>query len=72
PDLFPLAVDGDKNNIKWVLVVNINPGGIAGGSGSQYFIGDFDGKKFTADDKGTYTPPTGTVVQDFEGTDFGS
>ncbi|MER5214611.1 GH32 C-terminal domain-containing protein [Streptomyces sp. NPDC002838] len=72
PDLFPLAVDGDKNNIKWVLVVNINPGGIAGGSGSQYFVGDFDGKKFTAEDKGTYTPPTGTVVQDFEGTDFGS
>ncbi|MEU2749781.1 GH32 C-terminal domain-containing protein [Streptomyces collinus] len=72
PDLFPLAVDGDKNNIKWVLVVNINPGGIAGGSGSQYFVGDFDGTKFTAEDKGTYTPPTGTVVQDFEGTDFGS
>ncbi|WP_149831066.1 GH32 C-terminal domain-containing protein [Streptomyces tailanensis] len=71
PDLFPLAVDGDKNNIKWVLVVNINPGGIAGGSAAQYFIGDFDGKKFTADDKGTYTPPTGTVVQDFEGTGFG-
>ena len=22
PDLFPLAVDGDKNNIKWVMVVN--------------------------------------------------
>ncbi|MCK8436583.1 glycoside hydrolase family 32 protein [Streptomyces sp. D2-8] len=72
PDLFPLAVDGDENDIKWVLVVNINPGGIAGGSGSQYFIGDFDGEKFTAEDKGTYTPPTGTVVQDFEGTDFGS
>lgn len=71
PDLFPLAVDGDKKNIKWVLVVNINPGGIAGGSGSQYFIGDFDGKKFTAEDKGTYTPPTGTVMQDFEGTGFG-
>ncbi|WP_371582796.1 GH32 C-terminal domain-containing protein [Streptomyces sp. NBC_01314] len=70
PDLFPLAVDGDKKKIKWVLVVNINPGGIAGGSGSQYFVGDFDGKKFTADDKGTYTPPTGTVVQDFEGTNF--
>ncbi|WNZ10782.1 GH32 C-terminal domain-containing protein [Streptomyces sp. 11x1] len=70
PDLFPLAVDGDRKNIKWVLVVNLNPGGIAGGSGSQYFIGDFDGKKFTAEDKGTYTPPTGTVVQDFEGTDF--
>ncbi|KOG14363.1 glycoside hydrolase family 32 protein [Streptomyces viridochromogenes] len=72
PDLFPLAVDGDKKKIKWVLVVNINPGGIAGGSAAQYFVGDFDGKKFTADDKGTYTPPTGTVVQDFEGTNFGS
>ncbi|TRO57356.1 glycoside hydrolase family 32 protein [Streptomyces sp. IB201691-2A2] len=72
PDLFPLAVDGDKKKIKWVLVVNINPGGIAGGSAAQYFIGDFDGKKFTAEDKGTYTPPAGTVVQDFEGADFGT
>ncbi|MGI5195798.1 GH32 C-terminal domain-containing protein [Streptomyces sp. CA-288835] len=71
PDLFPLAVDGDPDNIKWVLVVNINPGGIAGGSAAQYFIGDFDGKKFTAEDKGSYTPPTGTVVQDFEGAGFG-
>ncbi|MGW7400947.1 GH32 C-terminal domain-containing protein [Streptomyces cyaneofuscatus] len=72
PDLFPLAVDGNKKNIKWVLVVNINPGGIAGGSGAQYFIGDFDGTKFTADDKGSYTPPTGTVLQDFENPDFGT
>ncbi|MFE7651372.1 GH32 C-terminal domain-containing protein [Streptomyces bottropensis] len=72
PDLFPLAVDGDKKNIKWVLVVNINPGGVAGGSAAQYFIGDFDGTKFTAEDDGTYTPPAGTVVQDFEGTGFGS
>ncbi|MET7597447.1 GH32 C-terminal domain-containing protein [Streptomyces sp. NPDC005496] len=72
PDLFPLAVDGDENNIKWVLVVNINPGGIAGGSAAQYFVGDFDGRTFTPDDKGTYTPPAGTVVQDFEGTDFGT
>ncbi|MFE9023583.1 GH32 C-terminal domain-containing protein [Streptomyces sp. NPDC007808] len=71
PDLFPLAVDGDKNTIKWVLVVNLNPGGIAGGSAAQYFIGDFDGTKFTAEDKGTYTPPTGTVVQDFEDAGFG-
>ncbi|MFE7929883.1 GH32 C-terminal domain-containing protein [Streptomyces sp. NPDC057456] len=71
PDLFPLAVDGDANNIKWVLVVNINPGGIAGGSAAQYFIGDFDGTKFTAENNGTYTPPAGAVVQDFEGTDFG-
>ncbi|SEP92234.1 levanase [Streptomyces sp. yr375] len=72
PDLFPLAVDGDPDNIKWVLVVNLNPGGIAGGSAAQYFVGDFDGTKFTADDDGTYTPPAGTVVQDFEGTGFGA
>ncbi|MZF87920.1 GH32 C-terminal domain-containing protein [Streptomyces sp. SID5643] len=71
PDLFPLAVDGDEKNIKWVLVVNLNPGGIAGGSAAQYFVGDFDGKKFTPEDKGTYTPPTGDVVQDFEGAGFG-
>ncbi|MFK8909009.1 glycoside hydrolase family 32 protein [Streptomyces sp. YS-3] len=72
PDLFPLAVDGDKKRIKWVLVVNINPGGITGGSGTQYFVGDFDGRTFTADDKGSYTPPPGVIVQDFEGTDFGT
>nr|WP_324613826.1 GH32 C-terminal domain-containing protein [Streptomyces sp. DSM 15324] len=72
PDLFPLAVDGDTDNVKWVLVVNINPGGIAGGSAAQYFIGDFDGTKFTAEDNGTSTPPAGTVLQDFEGPDFGS
>lgn len=46
PDLFPLVVDGVT---KWVLLVNLNPGGPFGGSGIQYFIGDFDGKIFVAD-----------------------
>ena len=54
-------VDGNRRKIKWVLVVNINPGGIAGGSGTQYFVGDFDGTTFTADDDGSYTPPAGTL-----------
>ncbi|QNP74769.1 GH32 C-terminal domain-containing protein [Streptomyces roseirectus] len=72
PDLFPLAVDGNPDNVKWVLVVNLNPGGIAGGSAAQYFVGDFDGRTFTAADDGIYTPPAGTVVQDFEGGDFGA
>ncbi|WP_340384852.1 GH32 C-terminal domain-containing protein [Streptomyces sp. SS7] len=72
PDLFPLAVDGDTDNVKWVLVVNINPGGIAGGSAAQYFVGDFDGTTFTAEDNGTSAPPAGAVMQDFEGSDFGS
>lgn len=46
PDLFPLTYEG---KIKWVLLVSINPGGPNGGSATQYFIGDFDGKTFTAE-----------------------
>ncbi|MEU3608743.1 GH32 C-terminal domain-containing protein [Streptomyces sp. NPDC035033] len=71
PDLFPLPVDGDPTRTKWVLVVNINPGGIAGGSAAQYFVGDFDGTTFTPDDDGSYTPPAGVVMQDFEGAGYG-
>jgi len=48
PDLFPLEVNG-TNEIKWVLIVNINPGGPAEGSGTQYFVGDFDGNKFSSE-----------------------
>jgi len=44
PDLFPLTLAGKTY---WVLIVNINPGGPNGGSATQYFIGDFDGSKFT-------------------------
>jgi levanase/fructan beta-fructosidase len=43
-------VNGDSINVKWVLVISINPGGLTGGSGTQYFIGDWDGKEFRADD----------------------
>lgn len=46
PDLFPLTYNGKT---KWVLFVSINPGGPNGGSATQYFIGDFDGKNFKAD-----------------------
>lgn len=47
PTLVELPIDGDPNNTKWVLQVSINDGGPAGGSGMQYFVGDFDGKSFT-------------------------
>lgn len=57
PDLFELAVDGTDQK-KWVLFCNINPGGPFGGSGIQYFIGDFDGKKFTADTDSVGNVPT--------------
>lgn len=50
PDLFPLTIDGQQ---KWVLLVSINPGGPNGGSATQYFIGDFDGKIFKPDSKET-------------------
>lgn len=43
PDLMKI---GDK----WVLICNINPGGPFGGSATQYFIGKFDGHKFTCED----------------------
>ncbi|MFT3662333.1 MAG: glycoside hydrolase family 32 protein [Gordonia sp. (in: high G+C Gram-positive bacteria)] len=49
PDLFPLRVDG-AGTPRWVLLVSLNPGGVAGGSGTQYFLGDFDGRVFTPDD----------------------
>jgi fructan beta-fructosidase len=42
-------VNGDPHNTKWVLQVDLNPGAVAGGSGGQYFIGEFDGKRFTND-----------------------
>ena len=48
PDLFQLPVEGSKQK-KWVLICNINPGGPFGGSATQYFVGDFDGKTFTVD-----------------------
>lgn len=48
PDLFELPVEGTDEK-KWVLVCNINPGGPFGGSATQYFVGDFDGKTFRAD-----------------------
>ena len=39
---------------------------------AQYFVGDFDGTRFTADNAKPYTPPAGDVFADFEGADYGS
>ena len=48
PDMIKLT-DTHTGKTKWVLIVNINPGGPAGGSATQYFVGDFDGKTFVCD-----------------------
>ena len=50
PDLFQLDDMGKKI---WVLIVNLNPGGPNGGSATQYFLGNFDGKTFTASETNT-------------------
>ena len=50
PDLFQLPVRGTGQQ-KWMLICNINPGGIFGGSATQYFIGQFDGHQFTCESK---------------------
>ncbi len=48
PDLFPLK--DEAGNTHWVLFVSINPGGPQGGSATQYFVGDYDGKNFIPQD----------------------
>lgn len=50
PDLMKMKVRGTDKE-KWMLICNINPGGPFGGSATQYFIGDFDGYKFTCESK---------------------
>lgn len=72
PDLFPLAVDGDPSNVKWVMVVNLNPGSVAGGSGGQYFVGEFDGTTFTSESTVTDDSlPAGDVFASFDDGTWG-
>jgi fructan beta-fructosidase len=62
PDLVELSVRepagkhealGKVVDHRWVLSVNVNPGGPAGGSASQYFVGQFDGSRFIEDHPGS-------------------
>lgn len=77
PDLFKMPVEG-SNEEKWVLLVSINPGGPNGGSATQYFVGDFDGKKFVLDKQFQQdlskksSVPGGKVLADFEGRNYGN
>ena len=60
PDMVQLPVDEGRNGKKWMLIVNVNPGGIFGGSATEYFIGEFDGRTFVCD-----TPPSVTKWLDY-------
>jgi len=47
PNLLRIPSENGKESL-WVLKVGLNPGAPQGGSGEQYFLGSFDGKKFIA------------------------
>ncbi|MBV8551234.1 MAG: glycoside hydrolase family 32 protein [Acidobacteriaceae bacterium] len=49
PELFELPIEGGGGATRWVLKVGLNPGALQGGSGEQYFVGQFDGTKFQND-----------------------
>ena len=49
PELFELPIEGGGGATRWVLKVGLNPGALQGGSGEQYFVGEFDGKRFKND-----------------------
>jgi fructan beta-fructosidase len=61
PDLFKIKVDGTAES-KWVLIQNLNPGAPNGGSGAQYFVGNFDGKNFILDEQFARAVPKGRGV----------
>lgn len=81
PDLFSLPIEFPSTENRnpqegWVLIVNVGSGAPAGGSGCQYFIGDFDGHTFTLDSDfpkpvPAFIPPEGRLLADFEGDDYG-
>lgn len=64
-DFFPLAVDVNPDNVKWVIAISVQP------YTGQYFVGDFDGTRFVLDkdfaQQLTYSyVPQGDVLFDFE------
>lgn len=73
PDLVELPVrsaDGRTTGTRWVLFISVNHGALWGGSGVQYFIGDFNGTHFSAEASGTVpalTAPEGECIGDFQG-----
>lgn len=47
PDLFPLALDGDEDNQRWILLTGANGEGYGMSHGTAYWVGDWDGETFT-------------------------
>ncbi|GLU34323.1 glycosyl hydrolase [Trinickia caryophylli] len=68
PELLALPLDGNPHDVRWVMIVNVNPWSIAGGSGAMYFVGRFDGKTFKPDD----VPPAGADPARYRWLDHGA
>ncbi|KAH9204205.1 glycosyl hydrolase family protein [Leptodontidium sp. 2 PMI_412] len=67
PSIFPLPLDGDGANTKWVAQIGLNPGGPPGvvGSGTQYIVGNFNGTAFVAE---TRAPSSSTATSTMSST----
>ncbi|TPG37985.1 glycoside hydrolase family 32 protein [Sphingomonas koreensis] len=66
PDLMLVPIEGKQEDVKWVLKFDVDDGFLDGGSGAQYFVGDFDGYSFSVDP--AVAPVDGDVVD--YGPDF--
>jgi fructan beta-fructosidase len=68
PDFFPLEVEGSPGLTRWVLQVDLDRRAVAGGSGGQYFIGSFDGRRFLRDnpEDGFSLGPKGEILATFD------
>jgi sucrose-6-phosphate hydrolase SacC (GH32 family) len=55
PIMIELHLDGDAHRTRWLLKVGLNPGGLQGGSGEQYFVGTFDGARFVNENPASTT-----------------
>ncbi|MBD5381816.1 GH32 C-terminal domain-containing protein [Clavibacter sepedonicus] len=50
PDVFPIASADEPDRVRWVLGVGANGAAQGRGTGYAYWVGDFDGERFTTDD----------------------
>jgi fructan beta-fructosidase len=55
PELFELPIESKPGQTRWVLKIGLNPGALQGGSGEQYFVGQFDGSRFVNDNPSSLT-----------------
>lgn len=68
PDLVQVPIR-DSEQQRWVLIQSLNPGGPQGGSGTQYFVGDFDGTTFSVCEAFARSRAEGTGVWIDQGPD---